>query len=130
MKGNVDDESGSFWASFKNKGFNASATIVPIAQEVRDQAPGYLAYASLSTGIGLFLPPKATTAINIAYVAMAVARSHEDVKTFCKDEGRAVLVSPSLHLALIGTALRRLRFRLWRGLLVKATLFRLRYQVR
>lgn len=69
------------------------------------------------------------TAVNVAYVVAALARSHEDVETFCKDEGMLLLVSPSVHLALVGSALRVARFRTWRRLFVKATLFRLRYQV-
>lgn len=129
VKVSFDDESFSFWDPFKNTGFNASATILPVAEEVAKRTPGYLAYATLTTGLGLFLPPQGAIAVNIAYVAAAIARSHEDVETFCKDEGRVLLGCPSLHLALVGGALRALRFRTWRRLFVKATLFRLRYQV-
>lgn len=129
MKVSFDDESFSFWEPFKNTGFNASKTIIPVAQDVGRRAPGYLAYAGVATGLGLFLPPKAMTAVNIAYVAAAVARSHEDVETFCKDEGRLLLGCPSLHVALVGSALRVMRFRAWRRLFARATLFRLRYQV-
>ena len=129
MKPSFEDGNFSFWDPFKNKGFNASATIIPIAVEARKRAPGYLAYSVLLTGFRLFLTSRAATAINVAYVAMMVVRSHESVEAFCKDEGRVLLGSPSIHFALIGTALRVLRFRLWRGLLVKSTLFRLRYQV-
>lgn len=132
MKVSFDDDNFSFWDPFKNTaaGFNASAVIVPFVEEVAERAPGYLAYAALSTGLNLFLPPKAMAAINIAYFAVAVGRSHNGVEAFCKDEGRLLLGTPSLHLACIGGVLRTLRFRLWRGLFVRATLFRLRYQVR
>lgn len=131
VKVSFDDESFSFWDPFKNTGFNVSAAVAPIAEEVGRRGPGYLAYAAVTTGLGLFLPPKVLTAVNVAYVAAAVARSHEsDVETFCRDEGRLLLGMPSLHLAAAGSALRALRFRLWRRLFVRATLFRLRYQVR
>lgn len=130
VKVSFDDENFSFWDPFKHTGFNASATVIPLAEEAAKRAPGYLAYATLATGFGLFLPPKAIVGVNVAYVVAAVARSHEGgVETFCKDEGRLLLGSPSVHLALVGTALRALRFRAWRGLFVRATLFRLRYQV-
>ncbi|CAN0006548.1 unnamed protein product [Scytosiphon promiscuus] len=126
VKVSFDDESFSFWDPFKDNGFNASS-IVPIAQELGRRGPGYLAYAAVSTGLGLFLPPKVTTAVNIAYVVSAVARSYEsgdNVETFCREEGRVLLGMPSLHIAAVGSTLRALRFRLWRRLFVKATLFR------
>ncbi|CAN0386229.1 unnamed protein product, partial [Ectocarpus fasciculatus] len=131
VKVSFDDESFSFWDPFKNKGFNLTRTVGPIAEEVGRRAPGYAAYAAASTALGLFLPPKVMTAVNVAYVAAAVARSHEGgVETFCRDEGRLLLGMPSLHLAAAGTALRAARFRFWRRLFVRATLFRLRYQLR
>lgn len=130
VKVSFDDESFSFWDPFKNKGFNLTRAVGPIAEEVGRRAPGYAAYAAASTALGLFLPPKVMTALNVAYVAAAVARSHEGgVETFCRDEGRLLLGMPSLHLAAAGTALRAARFRFWRRLFVRATLFRLRYQV-
>ncbi|CAN0041482.1 unnamed protein product, partial [Ectocarpus sp. 4 AP-2014] len=131
VKVSFDDESFSFWDPFKNKDFNLTRAIGPIAEEVGRRAPGYAAYAAASTALGLFLPPKVMTAVNVAYVAAAVARSHEGgVETFCRDEGRLLLGMPSLHLAAAGTALRAARFRFWRRLFVRATLFRLRYQLR
>lgn len=130
VKVSFDDDSFSFWDPFKNTGFNLTAAVLPVAEEVGRRGPGYLAYAAASTGLGLFLPPKVLTAVNVAYVAAAVARSHESgVETFCRDEGRLLLGMPSLHLAAAGSCLRVLRFRLWRRLFVRATLFRLRYQV-
>eukprot|EP00752_Nemacystus_decipiens_P005185 g4705.t1 len=131
VKVSFDDDSFSFWDPFKSTGFNITAAVVPIAEEVGRRGPGYLAYAAASTGLGLFLPPKVLTAANVAYVAAAVARSHDSgVETFCRDEGRLLLGMPSLHLAAAGSCLRVLRFRLWRRLFVRATLFRLRYQLR
>lgn len=129
VKVSFDDESFSFWDPFKHTGFNASSTLVPVAQEVGRKAPGYIAYAGFATALKLFLPPNALTALNVIGVAGALARPHEDVETFCKDEGMHLLLSPPIHVALVGSALRATRFKTWRRLFVKATLFRLRYQV-
>lgn len=130
MKVSFDDDSFSFWDPFKNTGFNLTAAVLPLAEQVSRRGPGYAANAAASTGLGLFLPSKVLTAVNVAYVAAAVARSHDGgVENFCRDEGRLLLGMPSLHLAAAGSCLRVLRFRLWRRLFVRATLFRLRYQV-
>lgn len=130
VKVSFDDESFSFWDPFKHTGFNASSTLMPAIEEAGRRAPGYVAYAGFATVLKQFLPPNVLTALNVIYIAGALARSHEDVEAFCKDEGTLLLLSPPIHVALVGSALRTTRFRMWRRLFVKATMFRLRYQVR
>ncbi|CAM9430289.1 unnamed protein product, partial [Choristocarpus tenellus] len=128
VKVSFDDESFSFWDPFKTNGFNASAVILPVATKVATSVPKSAAYAASATGMRWFLPPPAHNAVNLAYVAAALVRSH-DVESFCKGEGSRLLGSPPLHLALLGVILRVVRFRLWRKLVLKAGLFRLRTQL-
>ncbi|CAN0152569.1 unnamed protein product, partial [Discosporangium mesarthrocarpum] len=124
-----DDENFSFWDPFKTSSFNASAVVLPVASKALRSAPMTLLNVATLTGLRWFLPPPALGTVNVAYIAAAMVRS-QDVETFCKGEAHKFLMSPSLHFSLLGSALRVVRFRLWRRLIFKAALFRMRNQLR
>lgn len=126
----VETENFPFWDPFKITGFNASVELIPSYDEARRRAPGYLVKTGLTTSQKLFLPPKITTALSVGYLAARLAKSDGDMKHFMSDMAISLFGSPGFHIALLGTALRVIRFRRWRQLLVKTTIFRFRYQVR